>query len=575
MVGGTLYAGAKTYQRFKTKGFLSSPQAWFSRRPTAMPVQADAIAITPDLHKANQSLAVAAIGFGLTAAGAVLMAPALSLASVPLVLYVFAPTFQAAYHTAVKERCINNQVLDATRIMVCVIMGYDLIAALNACLQAGSQKFFAQAEAEFQQQLHTLFGADQTTAWKFTGGAEVQTTLAKLTQDSIVALGSGDTIPAAGVVLYGTAWVDERVATGNVEPVWKAVSERVVAASVVQSGRLYVQLEEKPPLPVIDTIRRTLAQGVARKTRVQQIGEANADRMAPWMLTSFVVTLPLLGANHAAAFLTTGFGAHLRTLGPYTVRNFLIPAAQQGIVIKDAHALEAAMLINTLIFDQRVLTDPIARASAKTTIQALRTRPWLLTSASPHRFAVYVMVDEGDEALAHTLVAELGLDDYFAESSVLARTVLLERLSTGGRLTCYVGVGEQDEAVMAKAQVALAWRGVNTIATHPAQVVLLDRELHALVRFFELAAAFTAKQGFNLVTPIGLDLVDIATTLFIHLGLVYSVLFNYAGLLLGAAGAHFPTPARSQVANDAAEPLLALPGKSSANATAPSKQGSG
>jgi hypothetical protein len=42
------------------------------------------------------------------------------------------------------------------------------------------------------------------------------------------------------------------------------------------------------------------------------------------------------------------------------------------------------------------------------------------------------------------------------------------------------------------------------------------------------------------LTPIGLDLVDIATTLFIHLGLVYSLLFNYAGLLLGAANARLP-----------------------------------
>lgn len=570
MIGGTLYAGAKTYQRLKSKGHLPLPRTWFSRQSTAVPVQIDTMVITPDLHKANQTLVVAAAGFGLTAVGAVLMAPALSLAGVPLVLYVFAPTFQAAYHVAVKERRINNQVLDATRIVICVIMGYDLIAAINACLQAGSQKFFAQAEAEFQQQLHTLFGADQTSVWKFTSGAEVQTTLAKLERDSIVTLGSGDSIPAAGVVLYGAAWVDERIATGEVAPVWKEVGARVVAASVVQSGQLYVQLAEAPPLPVIDTIRRTLAQGVARKTQVQRIGEASADRMAPWMLTSFVLTLPLLGANRAAAFLTTGFGAHLRTLGPYTVRNFLIPAAQQGIVIKDAHALEAAALINTLIFDQRVFTDPVARASAKATIQALRTRPWLLTGVSPHRFAVYVMVDEGDEELARTLVTELGLDDYFAESSVIARAVLLERLSAGGRVICYVGIGEKDEAIMAKAQVAIAWRGVNTMATNPAQVVLLERELHALVRFFELAVAFTAKQGFNLLTPIGLDLVDIATTVFIHLGLAYSVLFNYAGLLLGAAGARFPSPppARSQAANDTAESLPALAMNPSVNATA-------
>jgi hypothetical protein len=81
--------------------------------------------------------------------------------------------------------------------------------------------------------------------------------------------------------------------------------------------------------------------------------------------------------------------------------------------------------------------------------------------------------------------------------------------------------------------------------------------LQALARFFELAATFTAKQSFNLLAPIGLDLVDIATTLFLHWDLIYSVMFTYSGLLLGAVNGRLPQPAPT--ADPAAEQASALP----------------
>ena len=116
-----------------------------------------------------------------------------------------------------------------------------------------------------------------------------------------------------------------------------------------------------------------------------------------------------MGPNQAAAFLTTGFGNNLRTLGPYAVRNFLIPAAHQGILIKDARALEKANLVNTIIFDSRILQEPTVRAEAKAVVHALRQRPWLLASVSKQRFAIYVLVDQEEEG--RRLTAELGLDD--------------------------------------------------------------------------------------------------------------------------------------------------------------------
>ena len=446
VIGGTLYAGAKAVQQLQTRGGLAWPRQWFALRRHHVVAVLEQAPRNPALQQANQALAISSASLGLTMASALLMQPLLSLASVPLMLYVFAPTLQNAWQNAIKERRVTNAVLDATRIGICVVMRYDAVAALNAVLQALNQKLFAQAEDDFQHQLYDLFGHEQAAVWSYVQGAELATAPTALTVGDVVALSGGDTVPTDGVVLYGTAWLDQRIATGEGAPVQKSVGERVVAASTVLSGQLYVQVEQPPRLALADEIRTTLLQTVARKSWTQQVGEASADRMAPRMLLAFGITLPLLGANHAAAFLTTGFGAHLRTLGPYTVRNFLIPAAQQGILIKDARALEKANLVNTLLFDVRVLCQPAVRTQAKMQIHTLRQRPWLMQGVTPHRFAVYLLVNNGEDELARELVAELGLDDYIVESLTSDRAMLVEHLQQGGRFICYVGTGQDDVA---------------------------------------------------------------------------------------------------------------------------------
>ena len=539
LIGGTIYATTRTYQQLKHRRWR--PQ---SQRGVAAPANkaiATLFGTTTTnlaLHQANQSLVLSSAALGLATAGLIWMAPILTVASIPPMLYVFLPTFQAAWRTVRQERRVNNPVLDTMRITVCVVMGYSFVAALNACLQAISQKHFLQAEVNFQRQLRMLFGTEQPMVWCYINGVEVQLPVSEIPLGAIIVVTTGEVVPVAGLVVYGNGRLNQRFSTGAAGTVYRQRGERVEAGAIVQAGELYLQVEQVEQRLMTTVVRELLVESVEQQTIVEQAGAKGADRMAPQMLLTFALTLPLLGANHAAAFLTTSFGNHLRTLGPYTVRNFLIPAAEQGIVIKVARALELANLVNVLIFDQNVLADPVARAHAKAVIHALRQRPRLLQRLTAHEFAIYHFVAAGDEAYGQQLTAELGLDDYFVATSTAARTAVIERLQLSGRVVAYVGDGQADAPAMTKAQVSIGWQGIATLPTNQAQVVLLGGDLRPLLTFFELAATFAAKQGFNLFVPIGLDLVDIGTTILLGFDLGYSILFTYSGLLLGAGYAH-------------------------------------
>lgn len=545
VVGSTLYAGNRAYQQLKAKGGIPWPKYGLTTRTKALPAPSEPASPSPALQQANRTILISSASLGLAGAGSLLMIPALQLVSMPFMLYVFVPTFKSAWYSVHKERRVTNQVLDATRIVVCMVMGYNTIAAFNACLQAVSQQLFLRADEDFHKRLVDLLGAQASEVWIYHNNVEMQIPTAELAPGMVLALNAGERAPSDGTVLYGEAWVDQRVANGDAQRVFKARTDAILAGSMILSGQLYIQAERKVVPLLNDKILQTLERTAEYKTWTQKIGEMSAARMAPAMLLSFAIAWPLLGANQAAAFLTTGFGANMRTLGPHTVRNFVLAAAQQGILIKNARALEQANLVNTIIFDGRVLTDPAVRSDAKTIIHKLRQRPWLSARTSRQPFSVYVMVNHDEEELGRQLVAELGLDDYFAESMLVTRASLLEQLQLGGRMICYVGTGQNDEIVMNKALVGIAHRNLENSENNAAQIVLVDNDLRRLGNVFDFGLLFAAKQGTNLLAPIGVDLLDITTTLLIHFGLVYSVMFNYLGLLIGAWSAQLP-PVRQQ-----------------------------
>ena len=539
--GGILATGTMAYRKLKADGLWFRRQEHIQVQPSPALAGDDARG-DDESARANRTLLLSSAALGATTAG-LFFKPILMLASVPIGIYIFAPTFHAAWHSLYQERRISTPVLDATRVTACVVMGYHFTLALDTWFRTVVHKVLLRTENDFAQTLNAQFVPLPNDTWLFIDGAEVQTALTDVVADDIISVVAGDLIPIEGTVLHGTAWVEERLVTGKVASIRKGAGDTIHADTTVVMGQAYVQVAHVPKQLATGTIRKVLCRTIEAGSFMQHVGEASGRKMAPRMLATFAIMLPFWEVNRAAGFLTTSFGSQMGHLGRYTLQNFVTLATQQQLLILDGHALEYLNLVNTIVIDADLLSDPTLRAQAKETIGLLRQRKWPIQSVSPQPFAVY-LVTRGDKDAVAQLAAEVGADDCFVEPLVMAQAALIERWQRAGRLVCYIGHGHTDALIIDKALIAVVMPAVGgtigNVVESDAQIVLIEKDLTRLDDLFTVATQFAAKQGFNLAWPLLMDLLDIGTTVFIHFGLTYSLLFSYGSTLVSAVNARLP-----------------------------------
>jgi Cu2+-exporting ATPase len=153
----------------------------------------------------------------------------------------------------------------------------------------------------------------------------------------------------------------------------------------------------------------------------------------------------------------------------------------------------------------------------------------------------HIAIISGDrEAPTRKLAADLGIDEYFAETLPQHKADIIQQLRLQGRCVCYVGDGINDAIALKQAHVSVSLGGASTIATDTAQIILLEEGLVNFGHLFDVARSFdrTMKACFALV--LAPSIIGMGGVWLLNFGLAQTLLFKQISLILGASGAMVP-----------------------------------
>jgi Cu+-exporting ATPase len=249
-----------------------------------------------------------------------------------------------------------------------VVVYYDTSAMIIALVLLG-RWLEARAKSRASSAIKKLMGLQPKTARVERDGEEVEILIAEVVPGDTIIVRSGEKIPVDGVILEGTAVVDESMITGESVPVEKISGNDVFGASMNTTGYFKCRATHLGKDSVLSQIIKLVEEAQGSKAPVQRLADKVAGIFVPvvigiallafvvwWGWGSSMVALPTAPFIFALMiFISVLIIACPCALGLATPTAIMVgtgKGAEMGILIKGGETLEQAQKLDTVIFDK-------------------------------------------------------------------------------------------------------------------------------------------------------------------------------------------------------------------------------
>ncbi|HEX7814396.1 copper-translocating P-type ATPase, partial [Dyella sp.] len=221
----------------------------------------------------------------------------------------------------------------------------------------------ARARRRSGDALKALLGLAPKTARRLDAHGEHDVPLDQLHKGDRLRVRPGEKLPVDGVVLEGSSHVDESMLTGEPMPVIKAAGDTLTGGTVNQEGALVMRAEKVGTQTLLAQIVAQVAQAQRSKAPSQRLADTVASWFVPCVLGAGVLAFAAwwwLGPEPrfvhamlaAVAVLIVACPCALGLATPISIMVASGKAARDGVLFKDAAAIEALRLVDTLVFDK-------------------------------------------------------------------------------------------------------------------------------------------------------------------------------------------------------------------------------
>ena len=223
-------------------------------------------------------------------------------------------------------------------------------------------KFFeARAKGHTTDAITKLMDLAPKTATVLRDGSEQVISTDEVVLGDRVVVRAGESLPVDGVVVEGSALVDESAITGEPVPVEKSVGSQVTGATVSTRGWFVMEARAVGEDTTLARIIRLVDEATSSKAPIERQADRIAGVFVPVVLAIAAVTLvgwlALSGdfataLTHALSVLVISCPCALGLATPTAIMVGTGRGAANGILIKDAESLETACSLTTVVLDK-------------------------------------------------------------------------------------------------------------------------------------------------------------------------------------------------------------------------------
>ncbi len=238
---------------------------------------------------------------------------------------------------------------------------YFETAVIIVALVLAGRWLEARARRQTGAAVRALMQLQPTTARVVRDGSEIDVPISQVRVGDLVRVRPGERVPVDGTVREGRSALDESMVTGESLPVEKGPGDEVIGATVNASGSFVMTARHVGADTALAQIVRLVTDAQGSKAPIQRLVDRVAEVFVPLVIIAAVLTAATwLIVGHDAGFALSAAIAVLIiacpcALGlatPAAIMAGTGAAAEHGILIRGAEALESARAIDTIVLDK-------------------------------------------------------------------------------------------------------------------------------------------------------------------------------------------------------------------------------
>src|SRR6476469_5484554 len=240
---------------------------------------------------------------------------------------------------------------------------YFEAAAVITTLVLLGQLIEAKARSRTGQAIKSLLSLAAKNAHRIRDDQEEEIPVDAIQKGDLLRVRPGEKVPVDGVIVEGHSNIDESMITGEPMPVSKGAGDKVVGATVNQTGSFLMRAERIGSETLLAQIVQMVADAQRSRAPIQKLADTVSGYFVPAVISIAVITFivwSIVGPPPAMAYALVNAVSVLIiacpcALGLATPMSIMVGvgrAAQAGILVKNAEAIEITEKVTHLITDK-------------------------------------------------------------------------------------------------------------------------------------------------------------------------------------------------------------------------------
>jgi Cu+-exporting ATPase len=252
----------------------------------------------------------------------------------------------------------------------------------------------AKARSRTGHAIKALLGLAAKTAHRVRDGQEQEIAIDEIQKGDLFRVRPGEKVPIDGVIIDGKSNIDESMITGEPMPLSKRAGEKVIGATVNQTGSFLMRAERIGSETVLAQIVQMVAEAQRSRAPIQKLADTVSGYFVPAVIGAAIITFivwSIVGPAPAMAYALVNAVSVLIiacpcALGLATPMSIMVGvgrAAQAGILVKNAQAIEVTEKVTNLVTDKTgTLTAGKPEVVSRITANTVSERELLQIAAS-------------------------------------------------------------------------------------------------------------------------------------------------------------------------------------------------